>query len=248
MTNWKHLNRLPVYILAAVILTSCGTSTSFSGSGSTPIVANVTPTPTPSPSGTTSSSPALSYSGILVTGPGGTSPTYSAACESTNVTCANPSYITTTNLLEVQVTPQAGGLLAAPTGVYSGFSATYNCASYQVEVLDDQGDVLGSQQTGMLAVSASAPCMDGSGNAITTTSQILNFSPTISQSSHGPLDVRISAVDYDFYCKLWYQEYDLYGYESPYYAYYTEWCPSKVVFKNHTIGVSMEVEINGTSF
>jgi hypothetical protein len=161
------------------------------------------------------------------------------------VGCSHPSYITTTNLLQVQVTPASGGLLAAPTGTYSGFSANYNCASYQVQVLDESGDILGSQTTGMLALNSAAPCMDASGNAITTTSQVLNFSGAISESSHGPLDIRVEAVNYDFYCKMLYDYLGEYATES---EYYSLWCPSKVVYYTHTVGASIEVEINGTTF
>jgi hypothetical protein len=258
MTTWKLLYRLPVYILVAGSMSACGAATgSFGNSGTAAAAASSTGTSTATTTTTTTStSPALSYSGILVTGSEATATSeaytsYSAACETTISgsgkvpTCANPSYISTTNLLEVQVTPAEGGLLAAPTGTYSGFSANYNCASYQVQVVNSSGQVLGSQQTGMLAISASAPCMDASGNAITTTSQILNFSSQISQSSHGPLDVQISAVNYDFYCKMLYDYLGEYATES---EYYNLWCPSKAVYYSHTIGVSMEIEVNGTTF
>lgn len=250
MKNWKSPNRLPVYILVAGVLSACGTSmgtfstpttstansslasgaTNSSSSGSS---GTTTTTPDPTTTGT-GSAPAYQFAQFGVTGSGGLTPTYS--------TKSNGGYISTDNVLKVRVTAANGGLLQAPSG-YSGFSTNYSCVSFNVYIYDDSGTQIGSKTTQMLQVSGQPPCLGSTG----TDHQDLDFSGSVS-NPHGGIEVRVTANQYDFYCKLWYQEYNLMGAFSPYYQYYSYWCPSKAVYMNHTVDASLQVQVNGTTF
>ena len=260
MKNWKRLKALPVYIAMASIVSGCGAATTaFQNSAGTGANSNgssnpfLNPIPVPSPTQSTSLSSALNYeignTGIsgtagsckdCLTGQGGNYPVYSTQVSS-------GSYISTDNLLQVKVSVQSGGLLSA-TGAaagtqYSGFSATYDCASFQVDVLDQNGNSYGSQQTGMLAVPGSQGCFsEYNGGA---SSETLDFSGNLSQGPHGGLDVRVTALNYDFYCKLLYTYLGALATESEYYSF---WCPNKIVYKNHSVSAQLQVEVNGTTF
>lgn len=241
MTDWKQLKSLPVYISVAALLSACGaSSTSFQNSAGNGTatnnsgVANPTPTPTPT-STTTNLADALSFSNIAVTGAGGTNPTYSTYS-------ASSAYIQTDNVLKVRVTVEPGtSNLAIST--YSGFSANYNCVSYQVSIYDDSGAMIGSQETGMLQVAGTSPCIGSTGNNY----QDLDFSGSV-VNPHGGINVEVQALSYDWYCQLWYDYYNEYGIYSPYADYYSYWCPSKAVYKTHVVDSSIEVMTNGTQF
>jgi hypothetical protein len=249
MKNW--MTCLPVYILVAGALSACGASSgatfnNASGNASSNLL-GTTPgvLPTPTPTTTNNLGPALSFAQFGVTGP-------SAA----NLVSANPvwssftenhSYISTDNLLRVRVTTAAGGLLQPPTSLgagYSGFSTNYSCASYQVDIFDDTGTRIGSQSTGMLQVPGQEPCLNSTGSA----SQDLNFDSSVGGGPHGGVEVRVSALQYDFYCKLLYDYAAAYGLNPRSSTFYSFWCPSKAVFVSHTVDASIQVEVNGTQF
>jgi hypothetical protein len=259
MKNWKWQKQLPVYIplfiLGAGILSACGAATtafqntagsSLNSSGTT-----VAPIPTPTPTQSTALNPALSFeisnttATNTLTGQGGTHPVYSTFQDS-------GQYLSTDNLLKVQVSVQSGGLLSdsvAVTGssAYSGFSATYDCASFEVDIYDNSGNHLGSQQTEMLQVAGSQGCLQYP-QANGPVSQILDFSGNIAEAPHGPLDVRVTALQYDFYCKLLYDYAQSIGISPLESSYYSFWCPSKIVYKTHTVSAGLEIEVNGTTF
>jgi hypothetical protein len=238
MNSWKHLYWVPVYISTAAMMSACGltSSTSFGSSASTTAATSSTSgTSGTSTSGsTTSSDPAaLSFANISMTGAGGTNPTYSTLK-------ASGAYIQTDDTLKVRVLVEPG-TSGLSISTYSGFSANYNCVSYEVSIYDDSGALIGSQDTGMLQVTGSSECMNSSG----TNYQDLDFSGSVT-GPHGGLNVEVQALSYDWYCQLWYDYYDMYGSYSPYYSYYSYWCPSKAVYKTHTIDASIQVETNGT--
>lgn len=252
MKNWKTQNWLPVYILSAAVLSACGASSSdssfanpsgnvtstsggSSSSGSSGSTSSSGSSSGSSSTSTTSLAPALQFAQFGVTGSGGKTPTYSTRS-------ANGAYITTDNILKVRLTVANGGLLQAPSG-YSGFSTNYSCASFNVYLYDDTGTQVGSATTQMLQVPGEPPCVNSTGEA----SQDIDFSSSVN-GPHGGLEVRVTASQYDFYCKLWYDYYSMYGISSPYYGYYSYWCPSKAVYQNHTVDASLQVEVNGTTF
>lgn len=241
MNNWKNATRLPVYIGIAAILSACGASSSTSfGTALSGVSSNtsgggtiITPTPTPSPTTSSTLSPALSFANFAMSGPGGKNPTYSTG-----------DTIATDDTLKVQVQAMPGtALLESPSGQYSGFSANYHCISYQVSVYDSTGAMIGSQTTQLLAADTQNSICTGNPNT-----QILDFSGSVANGSHGLLNVEVQPLAYDWYCQLWYEQYDIYGVYSPYYQYYSYWCPSKAVYANHQVNASIQVEVDGTQF
>ena len=171
-----------------------------------------------------------------MSGQSGTNPVYSTKAQ-------NGAYISTDNILKIEVLAQPGtAVLQSPSGQYSGFSTNYHCISYQVSVYDDTGTMIGSQTTKLLASDSTNSICTGS-----PSSQILDFSGSV-QSPHGGVDVRVQPLAYDWYCELWYDNYNIYGFSSPYYSYYSYWCPSKAVYANHEVNASIQIQVNGTQF
>jgi hypothetical protein len=113
--------------------------------------------------------------------------------------------------------------------------------SYQVSIYDDSGTLIGSQETGMLQVSGTSECIGSSGSNY----QDLDFSGSVI-NPHGGIDVRLQALSYDWYCQLWYDYLDEGNYT--YYSDYNYFCPSKAVYRLHTVDASIEVQTNGTQF
>jgi hypothetical protein len=240
MSNWSKLTNLSVFITAAVMVSSCGgAATTYTNAIGTVNSAGIgttyiSPTPTPSAS-TTSEYPAENFS-FSITGQGGATPTYSTYAN-------NGSYIDTDNLLQVTVTAGAAGELTFPstsTTQYSAYTATYNCVTYTVSVYDSSGDLLQSQTTGTLAVTAG-----NEGCTSSSTSQTLDFSSVVISGTHSGVYVTVSVDQYDFYCQYWWSLYDAYGTASPWYADYSSFCPMREVYKTHTVNGSISVITNG---
>jgi hypothetical protein len=231
---------LPVFILAVLTASSCGGSAttftnpiSSSGTASTYVYPTVTPSTTPS---TTSQYPAENFS-FSITGQAGANPTYSTYSD-------NGSYFTTDNLLQVVVTPGAGGELTFPstsTTQYSAFTASYNCITYTVSIYDSTNALLQSQTTGTLALTSG-----NSGCPSAPTSQTLDFSSVVVSGTHNGLYAVVKADNYDFYCQYWYSLYYAYGTASPWYADYSSFCPMRAVYATHTVTGSLSVITNGS--
>ncbi|MBU6376264.1 MAG: hypothetical protein KGQ59_09735, partial [Bdellovibrionales bacterium] len=178
-----------------VLLSGCGGEayrTAGSGGGYNPsgnvdpYVGPVSPPPSDdwsggssggSGSGSAPTSPAFSFD-FQVTGPGGTTPSYTA------------SSVNTDNLLVVRISARPAGELSLAGGQYSRFTANYGCVAYEVTAL---GKTL---STGILSVTANNPLCPGAPSYAD-----LNFSDRLA-SGHHAVNVQVTKVYYDFYC-LW---------------------------------------------
>jgi hypothetical protein len=238
MRNWKKLNKsLPVYIAMMTVASACGgTAATYSNgiAGTTSTTSGIT-TVVASPSPTASSEyPAETFS-FSVSGEGGTDPTYSTKS-------SNGTFISTDNLLQVTVNSGSAGELSLTTGEgYSAYTATYNCITYTVSVYDQNNNLLQSQTTETLAVTAG-----NSGCSSAPTSQTLNFSSTVVSGTHGGVYVTVVADEYDFYCQYWWSLYYAYQEASPWYADYNSFCPMREVYKTHTVNGSISIVTNGS--
>ena len=236
MRNWKSTSCLPrsTWLLMSIAamslpLAGCGGSAADNGTAGTGTTASDIPTPTPSASpSSTPFDPAETFP-FSITGPGGTTPS------------ANVGPVNTDNMLQVQVTPGSAGPLSLP-GQYSGFSANYNCVQFNVTVL---GQTL---STGL--ISLNGQCLNAQGQYVTApTSVVLDFSARVS-GPHGPVTVTINNAQYDFYCTLFWEYYQYYGYtpQNPFYGSTPSlYCPTKTAYSNHTLTGNIAVQVNGTS-
>ncbi len=174
--------------------------------------------------------PAPSYD-FAVTGKGGTADTFTAPI------------VDTDNLLQVRISAASAGQLSLSSGSYSNFSANYGCVEYKVEALGQ------SKSTGVLSVSGNSALCPGA-----PTYRDLDFSSSLA-SGHNSVNVKITEVRYDFYC-LWAKDQNAgFAYYYPYGSYYgysqqneSLFCPTKTVFKNHTVNGRMQIRVNGTQF
>lgn len=165
-----------------------------------------------------------------LTGVGGTKTFYN--------TGSDGIYIVTDNLLQVRVRAGQAGPLTLNEGS-TPFTANYGCVSYLVTVGGK------SVRTKPLLANgqASAYCPDG------VAEQTIDFSDRLS-SGGANLSVNVSEPRYDFYCQLWYAcqtfpnstTYSCY-YSFPY-SYYNSYCPTRAVYKSHTVTGDLDILTN----
>lgn len=166
--------------------------------------------------------PAITES-FTVSGVNGTSPSYTTTVD-------------TDNVLRIKVTAEAAGQVTDPT---YGFSGTYSCVSYKVTVLGS------TQTTKLLAVGSNTDLLAGYNCPGAAGSQILDFSSRLTPG-HGTITVKVEASSYDFYCRGCESSPWLYN-AYPYGPYSCSlYCPSRPVYKTHTVTGTLSIQINGT--
>ena len=157
--------------------------------------------------------------------------------------------VNTENVLKVTVRAgQAGALSIAGTSGGSSFTANYSCVSYLVTVGGR------SVRTSPLLANGqpSAACPNG------VAEQTIDFSDRTAPGQ--TYNVVVSEPRYDFYCQMYaqyhnqclyimgpYENYwygDCYSWKS---AYQGSYCPTRAVYKNHTVSGSLEIQVNGTN-
>lgn len=150
-----------------------------------------------------------------------------------------PSYTTTVdtdNVLRVKVTAEAAGQVTDPT---YGFSGTYSCVSYKVTVLGS------TQTTKLLAVGSNTDLLAGYNCPGAAGSQILDFSSRLTPG-HGTITIKVEASTYDFYCRGCESSPWLYN-AYPYGPYSCSlYCPSRPVYKTHSVTGTLSIQVNGT--
>jgi len=130
----------------------------------------------------------------------------------------------------------AAGAVSIPAGTpgyggsYSNYQATYGCVRYTIEV-------------GGKSVTTNTLAVDGQNDLCPNapTSQIIDFSDrAVGVTS---TSVKVTAVRYDYYCRLLYMGYIYSG-------YYNTYCGSSLysVYRNHTVTGTLEIQTNGTQF
>ena len=158
--------------------------------------------------------------------------------------------LNTDSILKVKVNAGSAGTVSVPG---YGFSATYTCVTYQVTALGK------TYTTQTLAVDGGT-CQPGlnnqppgytSGSEITADSQVFDFSSRL-VPGHGPVAVTVGSARYDFYCQLYWNYYFMFGpYNSSYNPFAGQspslYCPLKTVYSTHTVGVSLDIQLNGTT-
>ncbi len=177
---------------------------------------------------TTSNNPTVTAS-FSMTGVGGTQPSWSSQGHVT---------ISTDNVLKITIRAGQAGALSLSNGSQNVFTANYSCVSYLVTVNGR------SVRTAPLLANgvASSYCPNG------VESQTIDFSDRLSAGGDAPV-VTVSAPSYDFYCQIWYgcQTYpNMYlsqcqGFS---YNYYNSYCPTRSVYKTHTVTGDMDIETN----
>lgn len=206
---------------ALFLLSACGTQTERTLVGQplvvpTPVVV-VTPTPTPSPTSTSAPFDSAYAFSFQVTGQGA----YTTGA------------INTDNLLVIKVNAGPAGQISVP-GLYSNFTANYNCVSYNITV---GGRTVTTQTLKVPNATQSWYTVDQCPNA--PSSQIINFSDRASPG-HGDMFVTVSNARYDFYCELFYQGL-ISGTANMY-------CPLRTAYQTHTLTGTIDVQVNGTIF
>jgi len=163
--------------------------------------------------------PAYTYS-FSVTGADGNNPSYQAPA------------VETDNLLRVRISAGPGEKVSIPQ--YSNFVGQYDCVQYKVEALGR------AQWTPILSLSgAGNPYCPGS-----VSFADLDFSSRLG-SGHNSVNVNVTAVRSDYYCKLYFGGY------MPHLT--REWaianyCPVSSVYRTHVVTGKMQVQVNGTVF
>lgn len=229
-----------ILLSIAINLTACGKARTITTSGEAPQTPSTTvPSSNPSPN-TTNGSPDGN-----ITDSNGTQANENALppiTESFTVSGASgttPYYTTTVNtdnLLKIKITAGDAQQITDPS---YGFSATYSCVSYKVTVLGS------TQQTKLLAVSSQADVLAAANCPGAANHQVLDFSSRLSPG-HGPITITVEAASYDFYCRGC-QTYPWFYNAYPYGAYSCSlYCPSRPVYKTHTVTGNVTIQVNGT--
>lgn len=203
--------------------TTTGTTT-HSGSSTDTTTDNASNTDSTTDSSTSESALPPITESFTVSGPSGTTPSYTTT-------------VNTDNLLKIKVTAGGAGQITDPT---YGFSGTYGCVSYKVTVLGS------TQTTKLLAVGSQSDMLGAINCPGASTSQVLDFSGRLT-SGHGAITVKVEAASYDFYCRGCETYPWLYN-AYPYGAYSCSlYCPSRPVYQTHTVTGNLDIQVNGTS-
>jgi hypothetical protein len=233
----RSMKKFMVIALAALLTTSCGgsydrtgtanQSATFAGDDGSTSNTGDTGSST-DPVTTVGNNFTASYTqSFVVSGAKGTDPT------------ATLPDVLTDSVLKVRVTAGPAGNLALSSsayGGYSNYSGQYYCVKYTVEVVG-----FGQATTHALAVGGgSTVCPDADD------SEVIDFSRRLTPG-HGPVDIKVSAAGYDYYCGLLYSG----MIPSAYYNWnywVNQYCSPSLypVYQTHTVSGSLEVEVNGS--
>jgi hypothetical protein len=209
----------------AATLTACGSSSYTTGTTSAATTPAAAATGTPFTTTTTGSTtatnqlPSIDESFTLAGTRGG-----SGGASSATYT------VSTDNLLQVTVTAGTAGSLTVPG---YGFSAQYECVTYNITVL---GQTVTTNALSATAGEEYTPDCPGAAN-----SQMIDFSSRLT-TGHGAVQVTVASNTYDFDC-ISCNEYYAYGIY-PYGC--ANYCPMDLVFKNHTVTGTLSIAINGS--
>lgn len=239
MMQWKRkIGNTAATLATVLMITACGgepyregsptggtTGTDTSGTGGT---GTTTTTDNTGSTGSTGGTNPPITRAFTVTGAGGSAPEYTTT-------------VNTDNILKIRVNSATAGQLSSPYGSsYSNFSASYSCIVYQVEALGETITTDPLSVNGGSAACAGAP-----------SEQVIDFSNRLS-AGHGPITIKVRAVNYDFYYLDCLSSYSGMNYYMGYWQRYPYGCenPSvkwKTLFKSHTANGSLDIQINGTS-
>ncbi len=225
--------RTPKWIIASIAalplaLSACG-ATTYRGPADAPGTLPTLPIPTTLPTDPTTTGAPSTTASFSMNGVGSAQPSWSSAGRVS---------ISTDNVLKIKITAGQAGALTLSSGGTNVFTANYSCVSYVVTVNGRSVRTKNLLANGV----ASTYCPDG------VTDQTIDFSDRLSAGGDAPTVV-VSDPRYDFYCQIWH---GCQTYPNMYYSqcsgfsynYYNTYCPSRAVYKTHSVTGNLEIYTN----